>query len=83
MSNQDLKPMDLSLLERVNPIYNTAKMSLCGLAMSGDRGCRRHFREAWAARANQSYIGLDLPATISEAERVIMPLVDEDKRPLT
>ncbi len=37
MSNQDLKPMDLSLLERVNPIYNTAKMSLCGLAMSGDR----------------------------------------------
>ena len=29
--------MDMSLLERVNPIYNTAKMTLCGLAQAGDR----------------------------------------------
>lgn len=147
MSNQDRKPIDLSLLERVNPIYNTAKMSLCGLAMSGDRDAAAiseklglpsemfqvsasdpdssspnqlaalqaqanavfleiRFRTTWAlaensgcrtivdlpcgytprglqaARANRSYIGLDLPATISEAEHVIMPMVDEDKRPL-
>ncbi len=26
--------MDMSLLERVNPIYNTAKMTLCGLAQA-------------------------------------------------
>ncbi|MCR4706198.1 MAG: hypothetical protein K5641_09070 [Lachnospiraceae bacterium] len=27
----------MSLLERVNPVYNTAKMALGGLALSGDR----------------------------------------------
>ena len=31
----DLAP-DLSLLERVNPVFNTAKMTLCQLAESGD-----------------------------------------------
>ncbi len=29
--------MDISLLERVNPIYNTVKMTLCALALAGDR----------------------------------------------
>lgn len=147
MGNQDLKPMDLSLLERVNPIYNTAKMSLSGLALSGDwdaaaiseklglssgmfragaseqdassqkqlsalqaqanavfleirfrttgalaenSGCRTIVdlpcgytpRGLQAVRRNRPYIGLDLPATISEVERVIMPMVDKDKLPL-
>ncbi len=29
--------MDIALLERANPIYNIAKMALCGLALAGDR----------------------------------------------
>ena len=31
---------DLSLLERVNPVFNTAKMTLCQLAESGDDNAR-------------------------------------------
>lgn len=32
-----MENMDRSLLERVNPVFLTAKMALCGLAMSGDK----------------------------------------------
>ncbi len=34
------------------------------------------------ARTNQRYIGLDLPATVSEGEPLMMSLIDEDKKEL-
>ncbi|MCR4590540.1 MAG: hypothetical protein K5668_06945 [Lachnospiraceae bacterium] len=132
--------MDMSLLERVNPIYNTAKMTLCGLAQAGDRDaaviikklgltpekpqdsaqdplsaiqsqanavfleirfrtmgalaenadcrtivdltCGYTPRGLQTARKGRRYIGLDLPATVSEMERVIMPLCDDEQRSL-
>ncbi len=130
--------MDISLFERVNPIYNTAKMTLCGLALAGDRDagiiseklglmseefhdstsdplyaiqtqanavfleirfrtigalaantdcriiadlpCGYTPRGLQAARKGQRYIGLDLPATVSEMEHVIMPLADDEQQ---
>ncbi len=128
--------MDMSLLERVNPVYNTAKMALGGLALSGDRDAVKimerlglpietvktddadglaaiqalansvfleiRFRTTGAlageagaqtivdlpcgytprglqfGRKGISYVGLDLPATIQDLQRIVMPLADEN-----
>ena len=149
MGITDAKTMDRSLLERVNPVYNTAKMALCGLAWAGDRDaaafCEKlniatetkpggkaepdagnhltaiqtlanavfleiRFRTVGAmaeregsagspegftivdlpcgytprglqvSQKNRRYIGLDLPATISEMEQVVMPLAGEEQK---
>ncbi len=129
-----------TLLDRVNPIYNIAKMTLCGLAQAGDRDagiiseklglttgksqdstqdplsaiqsqanavfleirfrtmgalaensdcrtivdlpCGYTPRSLQTARKGRRNLGLDLPATVSEMESVIMPLCDDEQRSL-
>lgn len=127
---------DLSLLERVNPVFNTAKMTTFNLAAAGDKDavliCERlglteetqssstttasaeqvkisnitvetRFRSTFAmaeetgyktiidlpcgytsrgiicSRKGQKYIGLDLPATISELEPVVSSIIAPEK----
>ena len=130
--------MDLSLLERVNPVFNTAKTTLFQLSGAGDTDaaaiaeklgltlegthntehstvlpeqllsgiiCMETRFKAVAKLAEQSkcsvivdlpcgytpraiqmsrkglrYLGLDLPATIAEAEPVILSLIEPEKR---
>ena len=143
-THQERKKTDKSLLERINPVFLTAKMALRGLATAGDHDaaaisemlnlsfekrnlvsdpsgddrlaviqdlanavfleirfrtvgimaeksdcstivdlpCGYTPRGLQFARKGWRYIGLDLPATVSEMERVIMPLVDEELRSL-
>ena len=129
---------DLKFLERVNPVFNTAKMCLYQLAMIGDKdavaiseklglekeqtqngtetaisddqltvslammetryrtmgemekaaGCRTIVdlpcgytpRGIQLAGSGMNYVGLDLPATIMEAEPVVRSLIDEENR---
>lgn len=127
---------DLELLERVNPVFNTAKMTLFALAASGydsakdmacalgltkedsdrakepdeqtisnivtetrfratgtlaqqsgcgtvvDLPCGYTPRSIEFANAGLPYVGLDLPATILEAEPAAMSLLSEDKKGL-
>ncbi len=138
MSSLDIDNMERSLLERVNPIFKTAKMALSGLAMSGDTdavaiseklgltykelkdstskeladiqvlanavfleirfrtvgaiadglGCNTIVdlpcgytpRGIQSACKNQRYIGLDLPATVSEVDGLINPMVSDEKQ---
>ena len=149
MGITDAETTDMSLLERVNPVYNTAKMALCGLAWAGDGDataiceklkinsapkaggkaepdagdplaaiqnlanavfleirfrtvgvmaekegsagsadgftivdlpCGYTPRGLQISQKNRRYIGLDLPATISEMEQVVMPLVRDEKK---
>ena len=132
--------MERTLMERVNPVFKTAKMTLGGLAMSGDSdavvlseklglayqdlpggtskelsdmqalsvtvlleirfgtvgaiadetGCKTIVdlpcgytpRGLKTARKNQRYVGLDLPATVSELEGLIIPMISDDKQSL-
>ncbi len=129
---------DLKILERVNPVFNTAKMCLYQLAMIGDKdaiaiseklglekdetqngtetaisedqlkvslammetryrtmeamekaaGCRTIVdlpcgytpRGIQLAGSGMNYVGLDLPATILEAEPVVLSLIEENNR---
>ena len=124
------------LLERINPVFNTAKMTLFQLSAAGDRdaaelvkklgltmkstqgdvteeellcntimletryrtmgvlaeksGCPTEVdlpcgytpRAIEFARRGHRFVGLDLPAAISEAEPAIYSLIDEDQRQL-
>lgn len=128
--------IDRAFLERINPVFNTAKMTLFQLAFTGDRnaaeiaeklklthegtqdnadpdemlvnsiiletryrtmgvlaeksGCATEVdlpcgytpRAIEFAQKGISFVGLDLPAAISEAEHVITSMIDEDKRHL-
>ncbi|MEE1160120.1 MAG: STAS domain-containing protein [Atopobiaceae bacterium] len=127
---------DLSILERVNPVFNTAKMTLCQLAASDnenalalskmlgltaeeteaatetdektinhvmletryrtmgalakesgcptvvDLPCGYNPRGLEFASKGRSYVGIDLPAVILEAEPAITSLLPEDQRHL-
>ena len=130
---------DLTLLERVNPVFNTAKMTTFNLASAGDEDAalicdklglteatqssstttatadqkrisniimETRFRSTFAmaeetgiknlvdlpcgytsrgiicSRKGQKYIGLDLPATISELEPVVRSITDPEKSEL-
>ena len=129
--------MNRSLLERVNPVFHTARMALSGLAMAGDRdaamiadrlgmgsddglkaedplirlqnlansvfleiryrtvgaiagnsGCSTIVdlpcgytpRGLQMMRQGRGYVGLDLPATIQDMDRVVMPLAKSENR---
>ncbi len=132
--------VDFDTMERTNPIFNTAKMTLFQLAGAGDKDaaaiiaklglsydqtqntaktkvpeelltvnslmleirygtmcklaeetgfgtevdlpCGYTPRAIRFARKGMKFVGIDLPAAISEAEPVITQLVDEDKRSL-
>ena len=129
------EPFDKTLLERINPVFNTAKMTLFQLSYTGDQDAARiakklgltmentqqesteeellsnsiiletRFRTMGAlaektgltevdlpcgytpraiefARKGIPFVGLDLPAAITEAEPAILSLIDEDKRHL-
>ena len=136
----DITDVDLSVLERTNPVFNTAKMTLFDMANAGDEDARaisealgltqeetqnsrtvvatpaqviastltvetrfRTMGEMAArsgcatvvdlpcgytpraiqfARKGIPYVGLDLPATIAEAEPAITSLLTEDERAL-
>ncbi len=127
------------LRETANPVFNTAKMTLFVLALSGDEDAKRIVSQlglkaevqgtseiklskqdllciavgiwlrfnimnllsehsgfgteidlpcgytpkaAKFARKDKKFVGLDLPAVITEFEPVIMPMIEEDKRGL-
>ena len=127
--------IDQNLLERINPVFNTAKMTLFQLSAAGDQDAVRisdklgltlestnrvsspeemihniivletRFRTMGAlaeetgfvevdlpcgytpraiefARKGKQFVGLDLPAAITEAKPAITSLIDEDKRHL-
>ncbi|MBQ9010198.1 MAG: STAS domain-containing protein [Clostridia bacterium] len=132
--------IDRAILERTNPVFNTAKMTLFQLATSGDRdaaaisqrlgltleetqssasgsatpeqlltneimmdlrfhtasclsersGCPVHVdlpcgytpRALQFARKGLRFVGLDLPAAVSEAEPAILSLIDPEHRDL-
>lgn len=136
----DSLDIDRDMMERTNPVFNTAKMTLFQLSAAGDAeaavlseklgltrdetqnsehssagddqflcgqivletryrtmaalaessGCGTEVdlpcgytpRAIQFARKGLAFVGLDLPAAIDEAEPVIMPLIDEDKRSL-
>ena len=126
---------DHTVLERINPVFNTAKMTLFQLSYTGDQDAARiakklgltmentqqesteeellsnsiiletRFRTMGAlaektgltevdlpcgytpraiefARKGIPFVGLDLPAAITEAEPAILSLIDENKRHL-
>ncbi len=68
----DNPTVDYTLLEKVNPVFNTAKMTLFQLAANGDRD----------AAEGLSYYGLDLPVVIREAAEKILALIPADQREL-
>lgn len=69
-------------------VVNTRYSTIGKLAMEAaaetvvDLPCGYTPRGVQFARKNQRYIGLDLPATISESEPLMMSLIDEDKKDL-
>ncbi|MCR5404578.1 MAG: STAS domain-containing protein [Butyrivibrio sp.] len=135
MSLYDL-PIDKRLLERINPVFNTAKMTLFHLASAGDKDaiaisdklgltlestqdetsmeellnnavsleirfrtmgemalksgfptivdlpCGYTPRAIEFSRLGKSFVGLDLPAAVSEGTPIITSMIDEDKRGL-
>lgn len=136
-NGMDLSKVQINqdLLERINPVFNTAKMTLFQLAYTGDENARTlvdklglteeetqgeiselellcnsfvletRYRTMGAlaeetglvevdlpcgytpraiefSQKGLSFVGLDLPGAISEAEPVITSMIDEDKRQL-
>lgn len=129
-------PIDMKFLERINPVFNTAKMTLFNLVAAGDKDaiqiadklnltvdntqgettpeellcnsvnleiryrtmgamaeksgfptevdlpCGYTPRAIEFSRKGKKFIGLDLPAAITEAKAAITSLIDEDKRKL-